>query len=51
MDRDLNEERPHPNQPLNAEPRPFLMPLLGAVGLLVAIGLIFLFITWVRYNT
>jgi hypothetical protein len=52
MDRDINDDRhPTTNHPLNGEPRPFLLPALAVVGLIVAIGLLFLFITWVRYNT
>jgi hypothetical protein len=52
MDQDSNDERrPTTDQPLNAEPRPTLTPMLAVIGLIVAIGLVFLLITWVRYNT
>lgn len=52
MDRDINDDRrPTTNQPLNAEPRPLGRPVLAVIGMILAIGLLFLFITWVRYNT
>jgi hypothetical protein len=52
MDRDSNDRRrPTSNQPLNAERRPLLIPALAVVGLIVTIGLVFLLITWARYNT
>jgi hypothetical protein len=52
MDRDhADDRRPTTDQPLNAERRPLLMPALVVVGLLVTIGLVFLLITWARYNT
>lgn len=44
-------QQPTTNQPLNAEPRPLITPILAVIGLIVAIGLVFLLITWVRYNT
>ena len=46
-----DQRRPTTDQPLNAEPRPNLTPMLAVIGLVVAIGLLFLLITWVRYNT
>jgi hypothetical protein len=52
MDQDPREQRrPTANRPLNGEPRPLVTPILAVIGLIVAIGLIFLLITWVRYNT
>jgi hypothetical protein len=52
MDQESNDERrPTTDQPLHAEPRPNLTPMLAVIGLIVAIGLVFLLITWVRYNT
>ena len=44
-------EHPTPDQPLNAEPRPRLSPLLAVVGLLVVIAVIFLAITYVQHRT
>ena len=49
-----NDEHPHAttNQPYNADkPRPRWTPLLGVVGLVLAIAIVFAVITWVRYNT
>jgi hypothetical protein len=52
MDRDPRDDRrPTTNQPLNAERRPLLLPALAVVGLIVTIGVVFLLITWLRYNT
>ena len=47
------EERSHPrsNQPLNAEPRSQVVPVLAAAGLVVLIVAIFLLITTIAYNT
>jgi hypothetical protein len=52
MDQDPKDDRlPTTDQPLNAEPRRNLTPTLAVIGLILAIGLVFLLITWVRYNT
>jgi len=51
---DSNDTRPHAtaNQPYNADkPRPRWTPLLGVIGLVILIALIFAGITWLRYNT
>jgi hypothetical protein len=44
-------ERPTTNQPLNAERRPRLSPLLAVIGLLVVIAVIFLVITYLQQHT
>jgi hypothetical protein len=52
MDHETPEDRrPTADHPLNAEPRRNLTPTLAVIGLIVAIGLVFLLITVVRYNT
>lgn len=47
------DDRPHPstNQPLNARPRPQVVPVLAAAGLVLLIVAIFLLITTLRYRT
>lgn len=42
---------PTTNQPLNAAPRPRWSPVLGVVALVVVIAVVFIVITWLRYNT
>lgn len=42
---------PITNQPLNAKPRPRWTPALGVIALVVVIALVFIVITWLRYNT
>ena len=45
-------ERPTTDQPLNAPgPRPKVTPILAVVGLIALIGLIFVVISLLRYNT
>ncbi|WP_155993002.1 hypothetical protein [Nocardioides sp. URHA0020] len=40
------------NQPYHADkPRPRWTPLLGVIGVILLIALIFACITWLRYNT
>lgn len=53
MDNDEHSSgrRPTTNQPLNAEPRPRWSPLLAVLALLAVVALVFLTITWLRYNT
>lgn len=52
MDRDPQDERqPSADQPLNAEPRPKITPILAVLALFAAIALVFLVITVLRYNT
>ncbi|HYH35873.1 MAG TPA: hypothetical protein VD814_12030 [Nocardioides sp.] len=48
---DDDRERPTPSQPLNASRRPVTGPLLGLVAVLAALAVLFLLITWARYNT
>jgi hypothetical protein len=47
------ERRPHAttNQPVNAEPRPQVTPVLAVIGLVVVIALIFIVIGVLRYTT
>jgi hypothetical protein len=47
----LGDRRPTTNHPLNARPRPVVPAVLAVIGLIVAIGVLFLFLTWVRYNS
>lgn len=51
MDQESHERRPTVDHPLNAAPRRSTTPALAVLGLIVAIALLFLFITWVRYST
>ncbi|GAA4688921.1 hypothetical protein [Nocardioides nanhaiensis] len=44
-------DRPSVDQPLNAEPRPQVTPVLAVVALLVVVGAVFALITWTRYAT
>lgn len=44
-------ERPTVDQPLNAEPRPQVTPILAVVALLGVVALVFAVLTWTRYNT
>jgi hypothetical protein len=50
-DQGSERRRPTADQPLNAEPRGNRTPALAVLGLIVAIGVVFLLITWVRYTT
>lgn len=45
-----HRRRPTPNQPLNAEPRPRVKPILAVIALVVVILVVFAVITWVRYH-
>jgi hypothetical protein len=47
------EEHPHAstNQPVNAEPRPKVTPVLAVMGLVVLIALVFIVISVLRYTT
>ena len=47
---DDERDRPTTNQPLNAERRPLVTPILALVGLVVLVAVIVLALTWVRYN-
>lgn len=44
-------ERPTVDQPLNAEPRPRVTPILAVVALLGVVALVFAVLTWTRYTT
>jgi hypothetical protein len=46
-----NRDRASTNQPLNAEPRRRGPAILAVLGLFVLIALVFLAISWARYNT
>lgn len=47
-----DRDRPETNRPLNApERRPTVKPLLGVVGLIAVIALIFAVLTLVQHNT
>lgn len=46
-----DHERPTVDQPLNAEPRPRVTPVLAVVALLVVVALVFALVTWTRYAT
>ena len=48
-----DDERHHAttSQPLNAEPRPRITPILAVVGLVVVVAVVFLLLTGLRYNT
>lgn len=46
-----DHDRPTVDQPLNAEPRPRVTPLLAVLALLVVVALVFALITWTRYST
>ena len=42
--------KPTTDQPLNAEKRPRITPILGVVALVAVIAAIFLLLTWVQQN-
>lgn len=49
----VEEHRDHPtaNHPLHGERRPVVTPVLAVIGLVVAIGIVFAVVTWLRYTT
>jgi hypothetical protein len=46
-----DRDRPTTHQPLDAEPGRKAPAVLALLGLLVVVALVFLTITWLRYNT
>ena len=48
-----DEQRDHAdtNHPLHGEPRPLVTPIVAVVGLVVVVAVVFLLLTWIRYNT
>ena len=43
--------RPTADHPLHGERRPLATPILAVLGLVAAIAVVFLVITWLRYST